>query len=83
MPKLDDLARDYVAAGITEEEDIYSCLNCGASVMPWYMRCEGCGKNPTTPPPEPQYLCTNCGEIWDSEDDAERCCIPEELLEED
>ena len=73
--KLDDLGRDYVAAGITNEEDIFPCLHCGASVMPWYLQCEGCGKNPSQPHPSQPWTCNLCGySDHENEQDADECC---------
>ena len=80
MVQLDDLARDYVAMGICEAEDVRTCLKCGFSVMPWYIRCEACGDtSPFTPPEPPRWMCNLCGyDEHESEYDAEECCAGEE-----
>ncbi len=77
--KIDDIARDYVAMGV-EEEDIKDCLHCGASVMPWQLLCEGCGSgSPFTPKPPQLWMCNLCGmNDYESEQDAEECCLVDE-----
>ena len=78
--EMDEIARNYVAMGITEEEDIGTCLHCEASVMPWQLLCEGCGSgSPFTPTPAPLWMCNLCGmDDYESEQDAEECCLVDE-----
>ncbi len=46
----DDIARDHIAAGIVEPEDVRACVHCHFSVLPWQLRCEACGSgSPFTP----------------------------------
>ena len=75
--KLDDLARDYLAMGVIDEDnllELYNCLHCEATIMPWWTRCEGCGKNPNTPDPPPTWFCSICmDDEHESEIDANRC----------
>ena len=75
---LDDIARDHVAMGTVEVEDIKTCLRCQASVLPWQLQCEGCGSStPFTPPAPPRWFCTDCGlDDHESQEDAELCCRP-------
>lgn len=64
--QLDNLARDYIAMGVHDEEnneDLYNCVACGATVMPWYMQCETCGRsNPR------RFYCKRCEENTGEED---------------
>ena len=73
--RLDDTARYYLAVGVVEDKsEIRACVHCGASVMAWYLRCEGCGSyTPFTPLPE-NWICGWCGGEHESERDAEECC---------
>lgn len=78
---MDDLARDYVAMGITEAEDVGECKKCGASVLPWFLGCEACGDPSPLREPDPErWTCNWCG--TDSERDAEECCMVLEDAEE-
>ena len=65
MARLDDLAQDYVAMGISDEDNIWPCGQCGASILPWYLRCEGCGGNGKAKKPV-MFLCQ-----WDEEHENE------------
>ena len=76
--RLDDLAKDYLAMGIIEEDnldELSNCVHCDATVMPWYLQCEGCGKNPHKADPPPTWLCSTCTDEHESENDANRCFL--------
>ena len=68
----------YIMVGITDGADSFPCLKCGATVHPWFTRCEKCGTaEPATPPAPATWTCNECGTSdHETEIDAERCCSP-------
>lgn len=44
--------------------------------MPWMLECPGCGKSDFLIPSVTTYICCTCFESYDSEMDAEMCCVP-------
>ena len=57
MMVLDEIARNYIAMGVVEDEsDIRDCKRCGFSIMPWHIGCEACGSNGETGLSELLYL---------------------------
>lgn len=72
---MDDTARYYIGAGITEAEDVFNCKKCGASVMPWFLGCESCGDPfPSHEPLGHLFECTQCSALHKHMSDAEQCC---------
>ena len=62
-----------------EAEDIRDCKKCGATVWPWFMRCEGCGDpRPFEAPIQLTHVCSDCGKKYPQEIDAFDCCLPKE-----
>ena len=65
---IDDIAQDRLKAGILTPdalEDCFNCAQCSATVLPWQLRCEGCGNNNPREVPTVTVRCVECGDEWE------------------
>ena len=76
---LSDRARDYIAMGITDVEDISPCLRCGESVLPHDLGCQACGD----PFPFRMISCRECGMEHKTRQEAANCPCYEENYDEE